>query len=869
MLISRKIGLFLGVSAIAVTGAPAPLLAQAPAPQAAAAEPDEGAVIIVTGTRRTDRTVADSTVPIDVIGGEALARSGFTETNKVLNQLVPSFNFPQPSLTDGTDSLRPASLRGLSPDQVLVLVNGKRRHASALLNLNGSVGRGSSAVDLNEIPPIAIERIEVLRDGAASQYGSDAIAGVINIQLKKASGITGTITYGQYDTNLKGVADVTGVQVGANGLPVVVTPSSNSSNDILGLTTTGKDKHRSDGEIITVATNIGVALGAKGYFNFTAQYSDRSPTNRSGADPRRQYVTVGDPNELTFDRYSHRYGDGKARDYNFFMNSAIDLGENFQLYSFGSYGIRQANGAGFYRRSNDARNRDFAASTTSFVPFYPNGFLPLIVSDIVDSSIAVGIKGTLADWNVDLSAVNGANRLQYDVANTFNTSLGGKNSPVRFDAGSLRSGQTSINLDVSRDVTFGGLKSVTFAAGAEYRRDAFRITAGDVGSYINGPFSVAPFNAAGGSQVFPGFRPNNALDVSRHSVAGYVELDADINDQITVQAAGRYEHYSDFGSTVNGKFAARWEPIKGYALRGSVSTGFRAPSLAQQFFTTTSTNNVAGQLIEVGTFGVADPVAVALGSKPLKAEKSTNFSVGAALNPFHGLNLTIDYYNIKIRDRIVLSENLTGAAVVNLLVGAGINNVTSARFFINGIDTRTQGVDVVASYRLPEFGAGNFNLSAGFNRNTTKILSRAVLPSLPGLLLFGRTESFRITDGQPRDKFNAGVDWDKGIFSATVRTTRYGEVFLAGSSAAITVPKGGVANDFTLSPKWITDMEVRVKPLKGMEVAVGANNVFDVYPDRLPAGGAFGSNNFFLPYSSLSPFGFNGRFLYARVTVHY
>ena len=864
MSVSRKFTFFVGASAIAVAGASAPVMAQE-----AGASANGGDMIIVTGTRRTDRTVAESTVPIDVIGGEALAHSGYTDTNRVLNQLVPSFNFPQPSLTDGTDSLRPASLRGLSPDQVLVLINGKRRHASALLNLNGSVGRGSSAVDLNEIPPIAIERIEVLRDGAASQYGSDAIAGVINIQLKKASGVTGSVTYGQYDTSLSGVADVTGVQVGANGLPVVVTPGGGGANDVLGLTTTGKDKHRSDGGIITVASNIGVAIGANGYFNFTAQYSDRNPTNRSGADPRRQYLTIGDPRELTFDRYNHRFGDGNSRDYNFFLNAAVDLGENFQLYTFGSYGDRKADGAGFFRRSNDARNRDFSASTTTFVPFYADGFLPIIGSKIIDASLAVGIKGTIGEWNTDLSVVNGSNRLEYSVLNTFNTSLGGATSPTIFDAGGLRSGQTSVNLDVSRDITFGGLKSLTFAAGAEYRRDAFRIRAGDTGSYINGPFSAAPFNAAGGAQVFPGFRPNNALDVSRNSVAGYAELDADINDQLTVQVAGRYEHYSDFGNTVNGKFAARWEPIKGYALRGSVSTGFRAPSLAQQFFTTTSTNNVAGTLIEVGTFGVADPVAVALGSKPLKAEKSTNFSVGAALNPFQGLNLTVDYYNIKIRDRIVLSENLTGAAVAGLLTGAGINNVTSARFFINGIDTRTQGIDVVASYRVPEFGAGNFTLSTGFNHNTSKILSRAVLPSLPGLLLFGRTESFRITDGQPRDKFNAGLDWDKGIVGATLRTTRYGTVFLPGNAAAITVPKFGVANDVQLSPKWITDLEVRVTPLKGIELAVGANNLFDVYPDRLPAGGVFGTNQFFLPYSSQSPFGFNGRFLYARVTVHY
>ena len=863
---ARVSSLFTTLSVLGLNAAPA--LAQIEAAPTAADLEEE--TIIVTGTRRQDRTLADSPVPIDVIGNEALTDTGYTETNRILNQLVPSFNFPQPSLTDGTDSLRPATLRGLAPDQVLVLVNGKRRHSSSLINLNGSVGRGSVSVDLNTIPPLAIERIEVLRDGASSLYGSDAIAGVINLQLRRSEGGRAQVTYGKYITTMEGEGQVSGVVTGAGGLPVVVT-AGNTSNDILQLSR-GAERRRRDGQTMTLAANIGLPVGPGGYLNLTAEVKDRNPTNRSGADPRRQYPTVGDPRELTIDRYTHRYGDGVSNDMNFFMNAGYDLSPEWELYSFGSYGIRDGNGAGFYRRANDARNRDWSASTTTFIPIYPDGFLPLIVSEIEDISAAIGVRGETAGWNLDLSAVYGSNRLDYKVENTVNTSLGGLNSNRRFDAGGLRFGQTVVNFDAQRELSVGFLSELSLAVGAEYRNENFKIVAGELQSYINGPFSAAPFGAAGGSQVFPGFRPNNEVDESRNSIAAYVELDADITERLTIQLAGRYEHYSDFGDTINGKIAGRFEPIDGVALRGSISTGFRAPSLHQQYFTATSTNNVVGiGLVEVGTFPASDPVSVALGAQPLDPERSLNFGAGVTLNPIAGLNITVDYYNITIEDRIVLTENLGGAAVVALLTGAGITNITSARFFVNGIDTRTEGLDIVGTYRLPEMGIGRLQLTAGYNYNNTTITERAALPSLPGLLLFSRQESFRLTDAQPRSKINLGVDWDLGVFGATVRANRYGSVFVAAAGALTDAP-GTLLADVTLSPKWITDAEIRVHPFgeeRGIQLAIGANNLFDVYPDRLPAGPGVLINNFFLPYSSFSPFGFNGRFVYGRASVEF
>ena len=849
--------------------------------------------VVVTGSRVPGRTIADSPVPIDVIGGDSLVRTGQTETNRVLNQLVPSFNFPQPSLTDGTDSLRPATLRGLAPDQTLVLVNGKRRHQAALLNLNGSVGRGSSAVDLNQIPPLAIDRIEVLRDGASSQYGSDAIAGVINLQLSKREGVSAQVTYGRTHTTLEDVFEVNGV-ANVGGVPSILTPGG-GAGDILVLNQ-GREVRRRDGAALTLATRLGLPVGESGFFSFTAQFRDRDPTQRSGPDPRRQYPLlaggVSDPRELTIDRFNHGYGDGKVVDYNLFFNAGADLGSTAELYAFGSYGIRDGIGAGFYRRANDARNRDFAASTTTFVPFYPDGFLPQIQSEIQDFSGAVGVRGDIAGWRADLSVVHGANRLNYKTINSFNASLGGAASPRRFDAGGLRFAQTTANLDIARKYDVSWLSSLGVAFGAEYRNENFQIRPGDVASYINGPFSAPPFNAPGGAQVFPGFRPSNAVDVSRNSYAGYIEINADVSEAFSLQAAGRYEHYSDFGDTWNGKLAARFEPIEGIALRGSVSTGFRAPSLAQQFFTATSTNNQivngVAQLIEIGTFPATSPIGRALGGRQLEAEKALNLAGGIVFNPVTGLTITADYYNIRINDRVTLTDNIvdpgnpvacnspTRGPVKTLLCNAGFPDVNSARFFVNGVDTRTQGVDVVGTYRMPDFGVGTIVLTAGYNYNDTKIINRAVLPTLPNQVLFGRQESFRLTDGQPRSKLNLSADWSGGIFGATLRTNRFGTVWTAapGTAATLNAPLGSLAGDFELTPKWITDIELRVSPIEQVTIAVGADNVFDVYPDRLPTGGATGApgftpNSYFLPYSSLSPFGFNGRFLYGRVAVNF
>ncbi|HEY6965754.1 MAG TPA: TonB-dependent receptor, partial [Erythrobacter sp.] len=799
---------------------------------------DSGEVLIVTGTRRANRTVADSPVPIDVIPAEQLRASGLVETARLLRDLVPSLHFPQPSITDGTDAIRPATLRGLGPDQTLVLINGKRRHVAALLNLNGSVGRGSTAVDLNQIPSSAIGRVEVLRDGAAAQYGSDAIAGVINFQLNDArKGGRFFVNYGGFNTRLEGVKEVTGVNGTAGQTPTL------TADGVLQLNNTGRDLKVTDGEVLTVGGNIGLPLGAEGFINITAEYRDRGDTNRAGYDPRRNYAQSGalDPRELTFDRRNHRYGDPKTEDLNIVVNMGVPLDDQVSFYAFGSYGTRDAESAGFYRRAADNRN---------VLAIYPDGFLPLINTDTKDFAIVGGLEGDFGGWNWDLSMSYGQNDTDFLITDTLNASLGAA-SPTEFDAGGIAYSQLMSNLDISRDIEIGGIDALTVSFGAEWRREEYQLTAGEPDSYRAGPVRVGTNNpfitgagatafAAPGAQVFPGFQPRiGGVDVttpnSRENVSLYAEIDADITSGWNVQAAGRFEDYTDFGSTLNGKIASRLEIIDGFALRGAVSTGFRAPSLQQQFFAAAATNNIGGVLVDAVTLPVNNPVAVALGATPLKAEKSVSWSAGAVFDMVDGLDVTFDYYQIDIDDRIVLTDNLTanrdaagvpngsnpGRGIAQILNAAGFTSISAARFFFNGIDTRTRGFDAIATYRTGLGDLGSLSLTAGYNWNDVDITARRTSPGslaqVPGIDLFGRLESLRIERGQPRDRINLGADWEWNWLSATVRTNRFGEVFSPGATPI---------NDVLLAPRWITDIEFRLRPeggiAEGLELAVGA-----------------------------------------------
>ncbi|PCC12682.1 TonB-dependent receptor plug domain-containing protein [Pseudoalteromonas sp. JB197] len=813
--------------------------------------------ISVIGSRRLGRTVEDSPVPIDIIGADSLKNSGQTETNALLSSLLPSFNFPQASLTDGSDHVRPAQLRGLAPDHTLVLVNGKRRHSNALLNLNGSTGRGSSSVDLNAIPANAIARIEVLRDGAAAQYGSDAIAGVINIVLKSASsGGSVSAIYGANMTEMDGVPELKSVSEDANG--------NLAFNE-------GSDRSLTDGQTLTLQGNMGFELGDNGFLNISTEYRDRHSTNRSDYDQRENYARLDDgsvngaldPRELTWDRYNHNFGNGNVEDFSVFYNSGYELTNNAELYSFGSYSKREGEGGGFYRLAQDDRN---------VTDIYPDGFLPVITSDINDFSLALGVKGFVSEWNYDVSAVYGLDDFEFGVIDSVNTSYG-PSSQTRFDAGTLTYDQLTLNVDFSREVDVDFLASgLNIAVGAEYRREGYEIQAGEEASYAQGTFGPGgavtdpvngPFGSAG-SQVFPGFTPESASDNSRHNVSLYVDLEAYITDNWNLTVAARYEDYSDFGDTLNGKIATRYTLTEDLALRASVSTGFRAPSLQQQHFTSVATVFVDGEPTQTGTFAPSSNVAKALGSPGLDAEEATNYGIGFTWSTDFNFSLSVDYYQILIDDRIVLSNNLSGAAIADLLEGTGANQ---GRFFLNAIDSKTRGVDVVASYNLITDNYGDVAFNLGFNYGKNQVTDIIAPPAeLQGAgfdqdNLFSGNELRRFEVSTPRNKYNLSAVWTMDDWRATLRNTRYGET---------QDPSDIAQRNEVLKPKWITDLDVAYAVTDNVSVSLGANNIFDVYPD--PTRDLVDDVTIFsrlFSYSSFSPFGFNGRYVYGKIEMRF
>jgi len=759
-------------------------------------------------------------VPVDVIPREQIETSPSTETNQIIQKLAPSFNFPRPTISDGTDSVRPATLRGLGPDQLLVMLNGKRRHASALVNANNTVGRGSSGVDLNAIPATAIESIEILRDGAAAQYGSDAIAGVINLVMK-------------------------------------------SSAEPLQLDVKGGSTTHGDGQMLNTALSGGFALGRGAVF-LAGEHRTRYATNRALPDPRDQIV-AGDAGNNPVKQPNTHWGDSYARDVMLFGNLNLPVTEDSKqiFYAFGGFSNRHGSHGGNYRRALQAQN---------WTQIYPLGFLPLIEPRVVDGSLNAGARGERASWFYDLSAGYAKNKFDFYVTDSLNTSLGPSLPPnqTRFYAGSLGDDQTTVNLDLSRQFTVGLAGPLNVGVGAEFRRDGFNEKAGEPNSYIDGGHADRfGGKATPGAQVFPGFQPSNEVDVSRNSKALYVDLEGDVLQRFRLGVAGRYENFSDFGSTTNGKITARYSPIKQLIFRGSASTGFRAPSLNQGYWSAISTNFLlnpaTGQVepFQTGTYRVNSAIARALGAKPLKPEKSKNLSAGAVWQPLNNLELTADYFHIDIDDRIVYSGNFNQAQIQPLIQPLGAN---AARFLTNAINTRTNGYDLVGNYHQPLLG-GRMDLSAAYSNNKTKIVGEVATPAqLAGLgeVLFDRQERRRFECGQPKDNIRLLQGWNQGAFNVTARESRYGEFC-----------------SFTLNPlddqiyaaRWLTDAEVSYVWSR-YTFAVGAENLFDQFPDqnryfRTPGVFTQQINNGVSTYPINTPFGMNGRFVYTRVSLRY
>ncbi|KLD73962.1 ferric enterobactin receptor, partial [Xanthomonas hyacinthi DSM 19077] len=744
--------------------------------------------VVVTGTRSTNRTEAESLSPIDVLSPKDLTSSGATDLATALGRLLPSLDFPRPAINDGNDAVRPASLRGLSPDDTLVLVDGKRYHTSALVNYNNSVGRGAAPADLNSIPISAIDHIEVLRDGAAAQYGSDAIAGVINIVLKHGAG------EGKNSINVNG------------GL-----------------------MSKRDGDTNGVDGSMGIDLGgkgadAKGWLRVAWNYQDAMNTNR------RSPLSLYTPDEAADGNVAHqRYGDPAVKTYQALTNFQYEVAHNIDVYGFLTLSRRDVTSNGYYRAAANSRN----------VPeVYPNGFLPQIVNHTNDTTAVLGVKGvTDGGWRWDASGNYGINNLAFDIQNSVNTNLyyTTGSSPTYFNAGTFKNSQALANIDIGKDFAVGWLKNpLTLAFGAEYRKEKYQIDAGDPTSYFFDqntfiPGTTTPY--AGGSQVFPGLSPEAAGSFTRHSEALYVDLENDITDKFSAGVAGRYEHYSDAGSTRSGKISGRYQFTPEFALRGTISNGFRAPSLAQQNYQSVVTiiDPTTGQLAQTGTYRTSDPAAVALGAKPLKPEKSANYSLGAVWEPIADFSATLDVYQIRIWHQILYSDTIS---LTDPLLAAYFNSivpgqqVTAIQYFANAAATRTRGADLVLNYRIQTSSWGQVNLLASGNYNQVKVLSVGATPevlqanSTDPIELFGRSSQGILTKATPRTKFLFGADWAIAGFNVHGDLTRYGSVTRVNSDPT---------TDQVFSARWLLNTSVG-SAIDAWNFTVGGGNAHQQEP---------------------------------------
>ncbi|WP_160139262.1 TonB-dependent receptor plug domain-containing protein [Chryseobacterium sp. c4a] len=883
--------------------------------------------VVILGSRAGARSKTDSPVPVDVFNlKEASVVLPQSNIGQILNAIAPSFTSTVQTNSDGTDHLDPAQLRGLGPDQVLVLVNGKRRHTSALVNVNGTPGRGTVGTDLNAIPSFALNRIEVLRDGAAAQYGSDAIAGVMNLELKKDTGkLTGQISYGG---NL--------------------TPTANDH--------TGNF----DGQNIQLDLNYGQKIGTKGgFFNITWSSQFRNPTYRAGTESGAIYNAYNaieqralkdgvnlsslfsninnTPNSQQIINYIHQYapqvsyfsqdlqnaiqgansisalqgvlsdpkvftasqlnyitdqelayrgqtrkdfnmqvGQSKLNNHQLFINAELPVSDDWKVYTFGGYSLRHGVSGGFYRRPRESR---------TFTGLYPNGYLPQIGTDIQDISLAAGIKGKWEGWNIDFSNTFGQNSFTYNIRNTGNTSLRFA-SPNEFDAGGLRFTQNTINLDFSKK--YDVLEGMNVAFGGEHRFENFKMTAGEERSYttydqfgnvwdgVNASTRATDFFGAplpGGSQVFNGFRPENAVNKNRQSLAAYADVELNFTHWLLVDAAARYENYSDFGSTFNYKLASRIKVAPNFNVRFAGSTGFRAPSIHQIYYNVTSTLFTGGQLLEVGTYSNDSVLAEKLNIPKLKQETSKSASVGFTYKiPSVNLTFTADGYFTKIDNRIILTDQFLRKDVpVEAQIEFDKLNVNGAQFFTNAIDTETKGLDVVIAHNARFSGVkldNSFAINLNQTRQVGEIHSAGLLKS-PTLekVYFSEKSRVYLEEAVPRVKASLShtLTWKGATFY--LRNTYFGKVTGADVLDANGDGIIGFDEHQTIGDKIITDISAAYQFTKNVGLTLGVNNLFDIYPTKnLPASS---NNDQFIYSRSTSQFGQNGRYVFARLNFNF
>ncbi len=771
----------------------------------------------VTGSRSTNRSATETAVPVDVISREMIDAVGATETGRLIQKLAPSFNFPQSFVSDGTDLIWPASLRGMGPDQVLVLVNGKRRHQQALVNVQQSIGRGSAGTDINAIPIASIKRIEVLRDGASAQYGSDAIAGVINIILQ-------------------------------------------DSNEDGSITTEAGTTSEGDGDTYRFGINKGFSIG-DGFINLTAEYVNRGETNRAGPDVLRV-----DPPRVT-----QRIGDADTETQAFAFNARFPIGDA-ELYAFGGVTQREGNSSGFFRSAGDGR---------TIPQLYPNGFLPTLLTTADDWSLAAGFRGAFNEtWNYDFSLNYGTSEFNFATRNSANVSWyyeprpgGGifADTPTSADDGTLISDQLTFNADIKGSIDWGiGTEPLYLATGLEYKRDGYEIQAGDPVSYTygrtnNGAIFIPNQNGAAsapGIQGFPGFTPGTEVDESRNSTALYIDGESYLSSQFLLGAAIRFEDYSDTGQNATGKLTGRFNVNDDFSFRGSISTGVRAPGIQQEYFSQVSTTlGSGGVLTDTVTVRQGSALAAAFGIEPLKEETSTSATLGLVFNPDNGFSLTADLYRIAIDDRIVLSgyitpdgpEGCTNPAQCPARVLLASVNVGAANFFTNAIDTTTTGLDIVAQYTHEIKSGAQLTWDISASQSETEVDTiRSQSSLLSPSILFDDSQVTLLEKGLPRTRGSVGMTYEKDQWRFGLNNSYFGSVTGKGFGPV-----------YESSGKWLTDMSLNYTFNKHLNFTVGGNNIFDVKPDKWKNGTPFPELGFTYGWETL-PFSLNGASYYVR-----
>ncbi|NMX65484.1 TonB-dependent receptor plug domain-containing protein [Pseudomonas sp. WS 5079] len=796
------------------------------APIQPTAKTDHLDTVVVLGTRRSDLTALQSAAPVDVLSGEQLQETGASDLSGALTALSPSFNFPQsPQGAFAGSIAQGASLRGLASDQVLVLVNGKRRHSSANITRQSLVnGRGAAAVDLSLIPLSAIQRVEILRDGAAAQYGSDAIAGVINIVLKE-----------------------------------------NDDGGNVGYRFGGYDK--GDGIQRKLSGWKGFSLPNDGFLTLSFDAGSQDPASDTNPDNRIFYqgsTSINTPREQNNRYRTWRWGSGNVSDqYNFVANSEIGVGDGLTAYGFATYAHKNTDAEGFFDPPTTLRSNYGSTALQR----YPDGRLPVTRYSLQDYAVTGGLRYEHEQLGkFDLALNHGNNTLESTDRNAINPSWG-TNSPSNIYTGQRENEQTNLTLDWVRDFPTDLLfKPLTLSAGLAWRKENYQLSAGDAAGWQNGPLfnTVDPITGRRIPGYYSGITQVDAASLERKVLGAYIDVEGQVTEKFQAGVAVRTEHYSDFGDTTNGKLSLRYDFTPQIAARATASTGYRAPSLVQSGMSSFSVQVVeqppgSGNYVEVQqrTLRADSQEARLLGGKALKPEESTNYSLGLVWRPLDNASVTVDAYRINIDNRITLSDQLPSAVVTPIFAGTPYANIQSAAFYTNVADTRTDGIELTGNYQWNLQQWGRLNLSSGFAKNRTTITALRDVGNIKGSQIVGRNTQGLIEEGTPETKLTLSANWLYENWGLTVAQRRYGQWI----SRNATNP----SLDQTYSPQWVTDVDLSYTFDKGLKVSVGAINLFDSHPDK-----ADGAQLYGVPiYSITSPEGAQGAFYYTSVSYDF